>query len=344
MAAVDPSVFPSRLRALEASTLLGNCAWDQHGVIVDANAAFLAMADRSLADLAEGRLSIALFDPPPGVAKAADSTQLLECALRRADGSQLPVMLGVAPSDSHDTQVAAFVVDVTEQRRNVEFEQLLLAIVSHDLRNPLGVVSMATAMLKTHPLGAEQSKVIKRLDSAARRCVRLVSDLLDYTTARGAGIRLHCVEIDLHPLIDQVVEELRAAWPGRAIAHVKVGSGFLQGDADRMAQVITNLIANALQHSPADSPVRVETLCEGDAIVLKVENGGRPIPAEFMPHLFAPLRRGHSAGYQPGSLGLGLFIVEHLVQGHGGTITVTSDESDGTRFTVRLPLSQRSGD
>ena len=106
-----------------------------------------------------------------------------------------------------------------------------------------------------------------------------------------------------------------------------------------MAQVVTNLVGNALQHSPAGSPGRVSTRSEDSSVLLEVhnENVGRAIPPQVLPHLFEPYRRGPEAGAGQGSIGLGLFITRQIVLAHGGGIDVRSTLEEGTTFTVRLP-------
>jgi signal transduction histidine kinase len=214
---------------------------------------------------------------------------------------------------------------------------LLLGTVSHDLRNPLGIVTFAAAALLESDLSAAQRKTVQRMMTAGRQSARLVSDLLDFTAARSGGIKLIRVTRDLHAIVDQALDDLRSIWPGRELEHKRVGDGRFSLDEDRMLQIIMNLVGNALQHSPATSTVRVETRGAAGTVEFSVTNEGRPIPPELMSQLFLPLRRGESAGYRPGSLGLGLFIVHHLVLAHGGTIDVVSNETEGTRFTIRLP-------
>jgi signal transduction histidine kinase len=231
--------------------------------------------------------------------------------------------------------------DIAQQRQRVDVEMLLLGVVSHDLRNPLGVVTMATSLLLAQDLTEAQRKLAKRIESAGRRSSRLISDLLDFTVARHGGIELSPEPRDLHGLVAQAVEDLHATWPDRSIIHERIGEATSQLDAARVEQIASNLIGNALQHSPAASVVRVETRGELEAVYFSVLNEGRPIPNDLIPKLFAPLSRGDNAGVRRGSIGLGLFIVHHLVLAHGGSIDVSSTETLGTRFTVRLPRAPR---
>ncbi|SEM23650.1 His Kinase A (phospho-acceptor) domain-containing protein [Stigmatella aurantiaca] len=227
-----------------------------------------------------------------------------------------------------------------ELRRRTEFEQQLIGIVSHDLRNPLGAISMAAGMLLAHPgLDERQRRAAQRIASSGERATRLIRDLLDFTQARlGTGIPLNRHPMDLHEVTRHVVDEVLLAHPGRHVHVESSGEGWGEWDSDRIAQVLTNLLGNALAYSPAHTPVRVSTFGEADGARLEVHNQGAPIPTELLPRLFEPLTRGLPGEAQPNrSIGLGLYIVRAILGGHGGSIEVASSEQGGTTFTVRLP-------
>ncbi|ADO68437.1 Sensor protein [Stigmatella aurantiaca DW4/3-1] len=227
-----------------------------------------------------------------------------------------------------------------ELRRRTEFEQQLIGIVSHDLRNPLGAITMAAGLLQASPgLSERQLKAAQRIASSCERATRLIRDLLDFTQARlGTGIPLNRRPMDLHDVTRHVVDEVLLTHPGRHVQVESSGEGWGEWDPDRIAQVLTNLLGNALAYSPAHTPVRVRTLGEPEGARLEVHNQGTPIPAELLPRLFEPLTRGAPSENQPNrSIGLGLYIVREILAGHGGTIEVASNEAAGTTFTVRLP-------
>ncbi|MCI0672064.1 MAG: PAS domain-containing protein, partial [Myxococcaceae bacterium] len=171
----------------------------------------------------------------------------------------------------------------------------------------------------------------------AERAARMTHDLLDFTQARlGGGIRIERTPLDFHAAVRNVLDEVRLAHPKRTLELVSSGDGQGVLDEDRLAQVVTNLVNNAVAYSPAGSPVRVETRGEDGALLLSVHNQGKPIPGDVLPQLFEPMRRGtdHEA---TGSVGLGLFIVKSIVAAHGGVVEVRSTAAEGTTFTVRLP-------
>jgi PAS domain S-box-containing protein len=242
--------------------------------------------------------------------------------------------------------------DITERRaaereakRRAEFEQLLIGIVGHDLRNPLSAITMATTtLLRREGLDARQRKGLGRVLSSAERATRMLRDVLDFTQARlGGGIPMQPRLLDLHELTRQVVDEVRLAWPERRLEVESRGDGRGLWDADRLAQVITNLVNNALEYSPGHCPVWVRTHGTRDAVVLSVHNAGPAIPPELRARLFEPMKgRDATGARERRGLGLGLFIVKHIVDAHGGGLRVHSSDSEGTTFRVRLPRWPRA--
>ena len=278
---------------------------------------------------------------------------------RRGDGTLEEAFLNLVYQPMHDAQgrvdgLLTHAVDVTElvrarrraealeqqARRRAEFEQQLIGIVSHDLRNPVSAILMSAQMLlKQEGLGERAFKGASRILSSAERANRLIGDLLDFTQARlGDGIRINRRGACLHDLTRQVLEEIRAAWPERDIQASHCGEGDGKWDPDRLGQVVANLVTNALRYSPPGTPVRVSTRAEVESVLIEVHNLGQPIPQELLPHLFEAMKRGQQDGERSGrSVGLGLYIVQQIVRAHGGRVSVRSTEAEGTTFTVLLP-------
>ncbi|MFP2927226.1 GAF domain-containing protein [Pyxidicoccus sp. 3LG] len=226
-----------------------------------------------------------------------------------------------------------------ELRRRAEFEQQLVGIVSHDLRNPLAAISMSAGLLeKKGELSDSQKRMVVRINQATERAARMIRDLLDFTKARlGGGIALHRQPVDLRDVVHQVVDEVLLAYPGRHVELDVAAEMKGEWDPDRIAQMLTNLLGNALTYSPAGAPVRVGARVDGEQALLSIFNGGDPIPPELLPRLFEPMTRGVlKEGQSSRSIGLGLYIVSDIVRGHGGGVEVVSSEQ-GTTFTVRLP-------
>jgi sigma-B regulation protein RsbU (phosphoserine phosphatase) len=235
---------------------------------------------------------------------------------------------------------AAVALEKTRLDETAEFRERLIGIVSHDLRNPIFAIKMAVELLLAHSEADERTiKTALRIRSSADRATRLIEDLLDFTRARlGGGIQIEPKATDLHFIVRQVVDELEVAHPERRIMVTHESDGRGDWDPDRLAQVLGNLIANALHYSPPDSVVRVATQDVEHDVVITVHNRGTPIPPERLPHVFEPLQRATSElTNSTRSVGLGLYIVRQLVEAHSGKVSVESTEQNGTTMTVRLP-------
>ncbi|AKQ70632.1 Sensory box histidine kinase [Myxococcus hansupus] len=276
-----------------------------------------------------------------------------EMLVPRADGQYVTVLLSSTPILNREGDIIAAVatmVDVSERRRAQEaelqaarFGERLIAIVSHDLRNPLNAIHLsATQLLQSEALPERERRLVTRIARSGDRMKRMIAELLDFTRGRlGGGIPIQRAPGDLRSVLRLGVEELEAAWPDRKLT-LRVGPGHYEGawDADRLLQVVSNLGGNALQYSPPDAPVTFNLSDGGDSVVLEVHNPGEPISPAMLPRLFDPFRRGTMAGVGGGGssgLGLGLYIVEQVVKGHGGRIDVTSSAEAGTTFRVTLP-------
>lgn len=223
-------------------------------------------------------------------------------------------------------------------RERAAFAELMIGIVSHDLRNPLSAIQLGTELLACAPLPEEDQRILQRIGRAATRATRLVADLLDLTRVRaGKGISINRAPLRLHEVVAESLDELRLAHPGVVIEHLREGEGECQGDAGRIAQLLGNLVSNAIAYGSPTSPISVATRT-GDRSVLSVHNLGRAIPAELQPLLFEPMTRGGERGGERigsgRSVGLGLFIVREIARAHGGDASVVSSEKDGTVFRV----------
>jgi sigma-B regulation protein RsbU (phosphoserine phosphatase) len=241
--------------------------------------------------------------------------------------------------------------DITARRREEEerereglFRERFIGMLGHDLSNPLAAIRLSTAaLLARDTLAPDVRRVVQRIDGSADRMARLVKQLLDFTRARMAGgIPLRPRDIALDEVCRRIISELELAHPERHI-HLEV-RGDCHGfwDEERMAQVLSNLVANALQHSAAGSPVSVRL--EGVESLQRVEvhNTGAPIPDSLRARIFEPFHRSEHGTGKPsrgGGLGLGLYIVAQIIQAHGGSVEVSSTFEEGTSFVVLLPRS-----
>lgn len=244
-------------------------------------------------------------------------------------------------NESIDQSLAKAVSSYT--KRVDQSRDLFLAILSHDLRNPLNSISMSAALLPHLVKPAPEALgVVSQIATNADVMARMISDLLDYTRTRlGAGMPVTPARMDLGALGQQLFDEFRTAHPTRVIRFRATGDLNGTWDTDRLRQAISNLVGNAIQHSPADALVELDVTDEGAEVVIAVHNEGPPISAGELVRIFDPLVQASSAEHpktnRPGSIGLGLYIAREIAASHGGTITVTSTAGAGTRFTVRLP-------
>lgn len=227
----------------------------------------------------------------------------------------------------------------TLEQRALLAEQLV-GIVSHDLRTPIGAILLGAAQLATRQLDPLEARLVARMSSAGQRANRLVSELLDFTQSRiGGGLRVQPGIIDLHAVVHDCVEELKLAHSGRPLEHVTRGPESASGDPDRVAQLVTNLVGNAVAYGAPEHPITVTTETDATHARLSVHNFGSPIPPKLLPHIFEPLRRGDQE-VQRGSrsVGLGLYIVQQIAAAHGGDVEIESESQRGTTFRVRWPL------
>lgn len=229
-----------------------------------------------------------------------------------------------------------------ERRQAAEFAQELVAVVSHDLRNPLHAIRLsAEIILRSGPADERSTRAAQRIISSSQRATRLVGSLLDFTQARvGGGITVRLVSADMHELTTHSVDEMRAANPSRKIALLRSGAGTGHWDADRLSQALGNIIGNAISHSPGDSTVEVKSYSDDEHAYVEVHNLNRegPIAPELLPVLFEPFNQGRGHVAEHKSIGLGLYIVRSIVRAHSGEVAVVSNEQ-GTTFEMRLPRS-----
>ncbi|MCP3167731.1 hybrid sensor histidine kinase/response regulator [Myxococcus qinghaiensis] len=227
-----------------------------------------------------------------------------------------------------------------------DFQQILVGVVSHDLRNPLSVITTVASHLLRKTEDPQRAKAIERALRSAERANLIINDLLDVTHARVTShLPVTRQRMDLLALLKEAIDVMRLSNPGRELQLVTEQEA-VPGDWDpgRLMQVATNLITNALQYGAARAPVCVTLQADDDQVVLAVHNQGPAIPTDLVPVLFNPFRQGQHARQRMvgGGLGLGLYIVEQIARSHGGTVAVRSSEAEGTTFTVVLPRSETS--
>ncbi len=233
-----------------------------------------------------------------------------------------------------------------------ESRQMFLAILSHDLRNPLSTIRTAAYLVSLDNADRATADALSMINRSTDEMMKLISDLIDFSSSGlGRAMPLHREPVDLEVLCGELVDSFRSHHPGRTLRLHCVGEVDGVWDAGRIRQVVSNLLGNALQHGAPDGVIELslasrqlpsEAAVLGESVlVLSVHNEGEPIPLELLPTIFDPLKRyatQESAAHRtPGSIGLGLYIVREIVEAKGGTVTVTSTAGEGTTFTVCLP-------
>jgi PAS domain S-box-containing protein len=230
-----------------------------------------------------------------------------------------------------------------ERARIQEFQERFLAILGHDLRNPLASIHVGAGVLRQRVTDPAAKRIIDRIHSSSERMSRMIGQILDLTRARLAGgLELDRRPLDLREVIAGVVEELRPLHPSRTI---EFRCPPLPGiwDPDRLGQVFSNLVGNALAYGDPATPVTIDGRIEGRLVTVVVHNQGTPIPPELQAMIFSPFRRGRedARSSKTTGLGLGLYISREVAVAHGGNIDLRSSLAEGTTFRVILPESEQ---
>lgn len=285
--------------------------------------------------------------------------------LRRPDGSTVPIIANAAEKrdeGGHHILTRITLFKALERRRyerslvearakaeakaGIEAEtaalrEQFIAVLGHDLRNPLAAVAAGIRMLEdSEPSEDRWRQVLSKMNASIARADALVADLLDFARGRlGDGLTLaRNRDQPLTPVLQQVVSEIRAIAPAREVIASFAIDEPVDCDRQRVAQLASNLLANAVVHGASDSPIEIDATTDQTSFTLSVTNGGAPIPTEARDQLFQPFFRGAIRPSRQG-LGLGLFIVNEIAKAHDGTMTVTSTD-ERTRFVFSMPLKQ----
>jgi signal transduction histidine kinase len=233
-------------------------------------------------------------------------------------------------------ELAASEANLIEERKTAELREQFIAILGHDLRNPVSAVSNVSQLLLRMPLDERVTRLANILKDSSFRMKGLIDNIMDFASGRmGGGITLVRDNEQIETTLNNVVEELKIIYPDSEIeTHFELSEP-VNHDAKRIAQYLSNILTNALTHGKKDSVVKVEALNGDGLFTLKVSNNGEQIPNTAMKHLFQPFSRGGLKKGQQG-LGLGLYIASQIADAHGGSIEVASTEKE-TSFTLKMP-------
>jgi sigma-B regulation protein RsbU (phosphoserine phosphatase) len=232
---------------------------------------------------------------------------------------------------------SAALASLGAEREVAELRDQFIAVLGHDLRNPLASITGASRLLARETLTDRGALVLRLMNGSALRMAGLIDNVLDFARGRlGGGFALARQPTPLEPVLEQVVEELRTALPEQHIDTDFALPDPIDCDRSRIAQMVSNLIGNALTHGAPNEPVRISGKIVAGQLEIAVANGGDPIPEAAMERLFQPFFRGEVRASQQG-LGLGLHIASEIAKAHGGTLSVTSSEQE-TRFVFQMSL------
>lgn len=279
---------------------------------------------------------------PPGV--LAEFRALRSSVLRLYEQTGNTDLVGVRRFNESIDEALTVSLDRFEEL-STRYRDQSIAILGHDLRNPLSAITAGAGLLLVSADGNErQAATAGRILSSALRMGRMIHDLLDFTSARlGGVIPLTLAPTDVARICEEGILEVQTASPAAVVRFESSGDLAAEWDADRIAQVISNLLGNAVQYGDG-TPVSLVVTGAADEVVLAVHNDGPPIPVDARRDIFEPLVRGTSAhGAESGNIGLGLFIARAIVRSHDGEIELESSETQGTTFTVRIPRKVGAG-
>jgi signal transduction histidine kinase len=226
-----------------------------------------------------------------------------------------------------------------DERATSELREQFIAILGHDLRNPLQAILATSELMARRSAEPAIAGMASRIKANAKRMSALIDDVLDFAQGRlGGGIGVEFRETDnLTNGLHAVVKELQVGQPERTIAADITVARTVRCDLGRVQQVASNLIGNALTHGAPDSPVKVTARTDDHDLILEVWNQGEPIPAENIAKVFEPFWRREASAHREG-LGLGLHICSQIMRAHSGALSVVSNKETGTTFTARFPL------
>ena len=242
----------------------------------------------------------------------------------------------LAQSDEIEANAQA----LAAERSDAGLREKFIAVLGHDLRNPIAAVEAGTRLLRRQTLDERGTYILDLMEGSVRRMSGLIDSVLDFARGRMTG----AIHIDqqpreeLEPILSQVVAELRAANPHRPIEIMFDLAEPVTCDRVRIGQLFSNLLGNAITHGAPEGTIRVHAVARGGGLTLEVANPGEPIPADVLPRLFQPFF-SNSAKPTQHSLGLGLYIAQMIATAHGGEVTAASSPAE-TRFTFRIPAQQ----
>lgn len=227
--------------------------------------------------------------------------------------------------------------NLNSEKEQAVIREQFIAVLGHDLRNPLGAVMSAAQLLTRSEMSERDKKLMNIVQSSSKRMYEMIDNIMDLARGRlGGGIPIKPVTVDLEELLNEVSNELKVSYPERVIeTHHNIHRS-IECDPGRISQLVSNLLANAISHGASDTPVVLNAATSDQYWEVSITNSGQKIPDEALKNIFNPFKRGGIESNHNG-LGLGLFIASEIAKAHHGVLSVTSDEEQ-TCFTLRIKL------
>jgi len=331
-----------------ASDAIFVCTSD--GLLQDVNQAFLSLTARNRTDVHGHDLAEFLAPSSPSRAQSLRERSIspgepttAEVHIVAADGQVTVLDVKTRPIVADGTVRGFQGVgrDVTERRRIEQMKADFLAMITHDMKNPVSIiVGYAEILLNDSGIGAEWREMLVSIDSSARGLLHLIMNFLDLSKIEAGALRLHRVETSLNDVLKQVVQYQSPLARAKRIQVVEdLGSvPPVQVDRAQMDRVFVNLIGNAIKFTPPAGRVNVQTVRRNGSVEVRISDTGPGIPQEQLPQLFGKYQRLAPAAQTEGT-GLGLFIAKSMIDAHGGRVSVESSPEHGATFVVSLPLA-----
>jgi len=339
------------IRALIDSNSIGIVSVDaEEGVIVEANDTWLHMTGYIREEVRSRMLTRARITPPEHAPLFELTRQELttrgqhtpfETEVVCKDGTHLPVLVGGVLFREHPRQMVVFVLDNSARKELEQRKDDFIGMASHELRNPLTILKLQTTLLHRQLAKQgtlDQAPALVSMEAQIKTTTWLVEELLDVSKIQAGSLEYVRETVDLDALLREIADTMQQNHPSHRILMRGEVQAHVFGDRDRLGQVFTNLLSNAIKYSPDAETVEIELSASAEAVTIRVRDHGLGIPHEQRDKIFERFYRVSSPKQRAISgLGMGLYIVSEIIQGHGGTITVDSDVGKGSTFTVTLP-------
>ncbi len=341
---------PFKYQALFDSNMIGVAATDFNDTILNANTAFLQMIGYTAEDLTNGTLRWSTISPEQY--NEADEKKLTELLAHKSiipfekeyihkKGYVIPVLVGAEALEGDARFGVCFALDISTLKENEKRKEAFAAMVSHELRTPLSIIKLSTDILTTLiERGTNTEELIATTEEINLQIDKLnvlITDVLNMSIYHSDDPAFSMSGVDVYETTMRVVQELSIVH-NREITFEGEEHVFIQGNVDRLSQVLINLIANAIRYSPVASNINVSLRADTNSIFLSIQDFGIGIASENLEKIFVRFYRiNHKDKHKDIGTGIGLYICNEIIKRHRGTLTVSSEIGKGSTFTIEIP-------